>query len=59
MGESHRVAFLVIVSSKSATPALPGRDFCTRCIQIEFGLPSVRNLGERILSLKRKVVIRK
>lgn len=51
--------FLVIVSSKSATPTLPGRDFHTGCIQIEFGLPSVRNLGERILSLKRKVVLRK
>lgn len=35
--------------------ALPGRDFITESIQAEFGLPSVRDLGERILPLKSQV----
>lgn len=36
-----------------------GEIFVTGHIQAKFGLPSVRDLGERILSLKKDVRIRK
>lgn len=48
-------AFFQSQSPNSATSALPGRDFIIESIQAEFGLPSVRDLGERILPLKSQV----
>lgn len=55
-GENHReTAFFQAYPPNSAMSSLPGRDFIAGSIQAEFGLPSVRDLGKRILPLKSQV----
>lgn len=58
--ESHRVAcFLSLSHPKVQYQPCRVEIFVTGSVQVEFGLPSVGDLGERVLSLKREVGIRK